>query len=325
MNTEVISMHRIGRKIVVLGAGNVGATIAYTLAINGAATTILIIDINKEKAMGEAMDITQGAAFCPPANVIAGEYEEAAGADIVIIAVGAARKPGMSRIDLAQTNVAIVREVMPQITKHAPDAVYLVVSNPVDILTYFIIKNSGIHESRVIGSGTLLDSARLRSSLAEHVGLNTAHVHAYVFGEHGDTSVVPWSLATMGGMRIHEYCNNVCERENQCGKGELDDILNDIRTAGAKVISYKGATYYAIAISVNRICDYILRDANAILTVSGLLHGQYGIEDVCMSLPFVVGKQGIKRSFTPILTADEERQLVHSADSLKAAIKALGL
>jgi len=314
-------MHRIGRKVVILGAGNVGATIAFVLAANGGASTIVLIDINKEKAKGEAMDITQGATFCPSSTVIAGEYEDAAGADIVIITVGVARKPGMTRLDLAQTNVGIVQDVMPQIAKHAPNAVYVVVSNPVDILTYAIAKTSGIDESRVIGSGTLLDSTRLRSSVAAHVGVNTANVHAYVLGEHGDTAIVPWSLATIGGMRITDYCDNICERENQCAKAELDDIINDVKTSGAQVIASKGATYYAIALSVARICDHILRDANAVLLVSAQLHGQYGIHDVCLSLPFVVGRQGIKRVMTPILTAEEERQLHHSADSLKAVIK----
>jgi len=316
-------MIKKGKKIVILGAGNVGASIAYTLTVDGMGSEIVLIDINKEKAKGEAMDIIQGTAFCPPVNIYAGEYEHAKDADVVIVTLGMARKPGQSRIDLAQCNVNIVKEVMPQITKYAPDAVYVVVSNPVDILTYAIIKTSGIPEKQIIGSGTILDSARLRSRLAEHVGLNPKNVHAYVLGEHGDSSVIPWSLTTIGGTKMTNYCINVCNRHNKCGKVELFDIADDVRTAGAKVIEYKGATYYAIALSVRRICECILRDTDSVLTVSGMMHNEYGINDVCLSIPFVVGARGIKRTIPPVLSAEEEAQLIHSADTLKAVISSL--
>ena len=312
-----------GKKITILGAGNVGASIAYTLTINGQASEIVLIDINTKKAEGEAMDILQGTPFSNPVNIYSGDYPDAAGSDLVIVTIGMARKPGMTRLDLAQTNVNIVKSVMPQITKYAHDAVYVVVSNPVDIITYTILKCTDLDEHQVIGSGTILDSSRLRSKLADHVGLNPKNVHAYVFGEHGDSAVIPWSIATIGGLPMRDYCTHICSNHNQCGKGDLMAIEDDVRTAGAKVISLKGATYYAIALSVSLLCDCINRDANSMITVSSMLHGEYGIEDVCLSIPYVLGAQGIVRSITPPLEPAEQEKLVASANILKDLISKL--
>ncbi len=312
-----------GKKIVILGAGNVGASIAYTLTVQGLASEIVLIDVNYDKAKGEAMDIIQGTAFCPPVNIYAGQYENAKDADIVIVTVGAARKPGQSRIDLAQGNVNIVKQVMPQVIPYAPNAVYVVVSNPVDIITYAIIKTSGLKTSQVIGSGTTLDSARLRSRLAEHVGLNPKNVHAYVLGEHGDSSVIPWSLATIGGIPMDKYCLEICSEHNRCGKAELLEIEDDVRTAGAKVIANKGATYYAISLAVSRICACIIRDTDSVLTVSSLIEGQYGLSDVCLSIPFVVGAHGISQSIVSPLTAPEQKQIEQSAAALRSVIDSL--
>lgn len=306
-----------GKKIVIVGAGNVGATIAYTMAIDAAASEIVIIDINHSKAKGEAMDIIQGTPFTQVVNLYAGTYENAVDADMVILTVGIPRKPGMTRLDLAQTNVDIFKQVIPNVVKYAPEAVYLVVSNPVDILTYVVTKISGLPPEQVIGSGTMLDSARLRNSLAEHVGLNSKNVDAYVFGEHGDTSMIPWSLANIAGLKMADYCEHICHQHNSCGKIELRDIENDVRGAGAKVISYKGSTYYAVALSVRRICEIVLRNTGSVITVSSLVTGQYGIEDICLSLPFVVGARGIERQICPPLLPEEEKQLIHSAETLK--------
>lgn len=316
---------RKGKKITILGAGNVGASIAYTLTIDGMASEIVLIDINEKKAKGEAADILQGTPFSAPVNIYAGKYEDAVNSDIVIVTVGMARKPGQTRIDLAQANVDIVKAVMPQITKFAPDAVYVVVSNPVDIITYAILKTTNLSETQVIGSGTMLDSARLRSRLAAHVGLNSKNVHAYVFGEHGDTSMIPWSLATIAGIEMNRYCTDLCDKHNHCGKEELREIEEDVRTAGAKVIELKGATYYAIAMAVRRICECIIRDTDSVMTVSAMIHNQYGVNDVCFSLPFVVGAQGIKRSIVPPLTEVETQQLHKSADALKEVIAQLSI
>lgn len=314
---------RKGKKITILGAGNVGASIAYTLTMDGMASEIVLIDINEKKARGEAADILQGTPFSAPVNIYAGGYEDAADSDIVIVTVGMARKPGQTRIDLAQANVDIVKSVMPQITRFAHDAVYVVVSNPVDIITYAILKTTDLSEKQVIGSGTMLDSARLRARLAAHVGLNSKNVHAYVFGEHGDTSMIPWSLATIAGIEMDRYCTDLCDKHNMCGKEELREIEEDVRTAGAKVIALKGATYYAIAMAVRRICECIVRDTDSVMTVSAMLHNQYGMRDVCLSLPFVVGAQGIRRSIIPPITEEEVAALHKSADALKEVIAQL--
>lgn len=309
-----------GKKITILGAGNVGASIAYTLTIAGMVSEIVLVDVNERKALGEAMDIIQGTPFSSSVNIYAGTYEDAADSDIVIVTVGMARKPGQTRIDLAQANIDIVKSVMPLVTPVAPDAVYLVVSNPVDIITYTILKTTTLNEHQVIGSGTMLDSARLRSRLASHMNLSPKSVHGYVFGEHGDTSMIPWSLTTIAGLEMTRYCTDICPKHNKCGKVELKEIEDDVRTAGAKVISLKSATYYAIALSVSCLCDCIIRDTDSVMTVSSMLHNQYGINDVCLSIPFVLGAQGIKRSIAPPLLDSEVELLRKSADALKSVI-----
>ena len=320
-----ITLKRRGKKICILGAGNVGSTIAYTLTLEGMASEIVLIDLNFEKAKGEAMDIVQGTAFCPPVDIHAGDYESAEGSDIVIVTVGQARKPGQTRIDLAQNNVDVIKSIIPKIVKYAPDAVYVVVSNPVDILTYAMIKLSGIPEHQIIGTGTMLDSARLRTSLADHVNMSPQSVHAYVFGEHGDSSMIPWSLTSIAGMNMTQYCEHVCSQHNQCGKVDLKGIYEDVKTSGSKVIAQKGATYYAIALSVKRVCETILCGADGVLTVSSMLNGQYGIHDVCLSLPFVVGSHGIKRELEPPLLPLELEQLNASVAALKDVISKIDL
>ncbi len=312
---------RKGKKISILGAGNVGASIAYALTINGLASEIVLVDINTEKAKGEAMDILQGTAFCPSVDIYAGDYPDTADSDIVVITVGQARKPGQTRIDLAQNNVNIIKSVAPQIVKYAPNAIYIMVSNPVDILTYAMIKYSGLPERQIIGSGTMLDTTRLRTAIAGHVELNPRNVHAYVFGEHGDSLMVPWSLVSIAGMTMPEYCGN----DKHFSDKVLTDIAEDVKTSGAQVIALKGATYYAVALSVCHICDVIIRDIDSALTVSAMVNGQYGIEDVCLSLPFVVGCNGIIDKLTPPLQPDELAKLQASANSLKEIIAALEL
>lgn len=319
---KVSHMHR-GRKIAIIGAGNVGATIAFTLTTAALATEIVLIDIAHEKARGEAMDIIQGTPFCAPVDIYAGDYSRAIDADIVIVTAGAARKPGQTRIDLAQGNINIMNAIMPEIVQRAPFAVYIVVSNPVDILTYHISKHFGLNERQVIGSGTMLDSARLRSALASHVDVNPNNVHGYVFGEHGDTSMVPWSLTNIAGMTMDQYCEHACLEAARCGRAALRSIVEDVRTAGAKVIQTKGATYYAIALAIKRVVECIAQDANSVLTVSAMINNRYGISDVCLSLPFVIGAHGIERELTPPLTDEELDQLKTSAEALKSVIAAM--
>ncbi|MBE6859370.1 MAG: L-lactate dehydrogenase [Ruminococcus sp.] len=304
-----------GTKITILGAGNVGATCAYTFAVTGTCSDVVLIDINKAKAKGEAMDIRQGISFGHNVEVYDGTYEDAAGSDIVVITLGLARKPGQTRLDLAQANVNIIKEVMPQIAKYAPDAIYVVVSNPVDILTYVILKCTNLSPKQVIGSGTALDTSRLRAAIADHVGLSPNSIHAYVFGEHGDSSFIPWSLTNIAGIPMEEYC----EDQDHPDLDE-DEIIEEVRKAGSEVIKRKGATFYAIAMSVNKICDSILRDANNIITVSYMIEEKYGISDVCLSLPAVIGSNGIEREVYPKLTDDEIIKLQASAKALKNVI-----
>ena len=309
-----------GKKITILGAGNVGATIAYTFAVAGTCSDVILIDINKEKAKGEAMDIRQGVTFGHNVEIWDGTYDDAKDSDIVVVTLGLARKPGQTRIDLAQANVNIVKDVMPKIAQAAPDAIYVVVSNPVDIITYTILRCTNLSRSQVIGSGTALDTSRLRTSIADHVGLSPNSIHAYVFGEHGDTSMIPWSITNIAGIPMEDYC-----KEQDHADIDKDEIITEVRRAGSEVIKRKGATFYAIAMSVNKICDTILRDSNNIITVSTYLDGVYGIEDVCLSIPCVIGAKGIERIVPPSLTDDEKEKLNASADALKSVIRQINL
>ena len=309
-----------GSKISILGAGNVGATIAYTFAVNGTCSDVVLVDINEAKAKGEAMDIRHGISLAQNIDIKDGTYDDIAGSDIVVVTLGMARKPGMSRIDLTQNNVNIIKQVMPQVAKIAPDAVYVVVSNPIDILTYTILQCTDLKPSQVVGSGTVLDSSRLRCAIAEKAEISPKSIHAYVFGEHGDTSFVPWSTTTIGGMKIFDYWKSMGHSIEEL---DTDTIEESVHVAGAEVIKRKGATFYAIALSVNKICDTILRDSNCILTVSTLTNGRYGIDDVCLSLPCIVNGHGIVGEINPPLLDEELAKLQKSADSLKSVISQL--
>jgi len=314
-----------GNKISILGAGNVGATIAYTLTVDGMASEIVLVDINTNKAKGEAMDIIQGTALCPPVNIYAGDYSDIKDSDIVIITLGSARKPGQTRIDLAQGNINIIKSVMPQATKYAPNAIYVVVSNPVDIITYTILKTTGLPESQVFGSGTLLDTARLREMIAHNVCVSPKNVHAYVLGEHGDSAMIPWSLTSIGGIPLNTYLNNLRIKNPNYVELDYAAVENDVHKSGGVVIGLKGATFYAIALSTRRICETILRDTSSVLTLSSMLHGEYGFDDICMSLPFVLGRNGISNVVAPPMLPEEKAKLVHSAQMLKDTIAALDI
>ena len=309
-------------KITVIGTGSVGSTIAYTLTINGLASEIVMIDINGEKALGEALDIRQGTPFCNPCTIYAGSYADAAGSDIVVITSGVARKPGQTRLDLAQTNVNILKSITPEITKYAPDATYVIVSNPVDVLTYVFTKISGIPEERVIGSGTILDTARLRSRLAEYYKVSQHNVHAYVLGEHGESQFVPWSIANISNVPVKNFRDSLLTKADMIYPDFEEDVVEDyVRKSGASVIQRKGATFYAVSMSVCHICKCLLSGIDTTLTVSNMLHGEYGIEDVCLSLLNIVGKNGAHSKVMLPLNDEEIAELHHSADCLKAIIK----
>lgn len=310
-------------KITVIGTGSVGATIAYTLTTSGIASEIVMIDINGEKAIGEALDIRQGTPFCNPCTVYAGNYEDAANSDIVVITSGVARKPGQSRLDLAQTNVNVIKSIAPQITKYAPDAVYVIVSNPVDVLTYVFCKCSGIPEHRVIGSGTILDTARLRSRLSEYYSISQQNVHAYVLGEHGDSSFVPWSLANISNVPVEDYGKTVLGEENDFPVLNYEDVEEYVRKSGADVIQRKGATFYAVSMSVCHLCKCILSGIDTTLTVSTMLHGEYGLDDICLSLLNVVDQNGAHSKILLPLTDEEVEKLHKSAESLRNVINSI--
>ena len=309
-------------KITIIGTGSVGSTIAYTLAINGTASEIVMIDINGEKALGESLDIRQGTPFSSPCSVYAGTYEDSKDSNIVVITSGLARKPGQSRLDLAQTNVDVLKSVTAEILKYAPDAYYVIVSNPVDVLTYAFTKYSGLPESHIIGSGTILDTARLRSRLSEYYNINQRNVHAYVLGEHGDSSFIPWSLANISNVPVDDYCNAVqtTTKYPQFNKAEVEEY---VRKSGARVIERKGATFYAVSMSVVHICKTLLGGIDTTMTVSTMLHGEYGIDDVCLSLLNIVGNKGAHSKILLPLNDEEIKALHHSADSLKSVINSI--
>lgn len=310
-------------KITVIGAGSVGSTICYTLASQGIASEIVMIDINESKSLGEALDIRQGISFCPPVSIYAGTYRDAEDSDIVILTSGVARKPGQTRLDLAQTNVNITKTIIPEIVKAAPNAIYVIVSNPVDILTYLFCRMSGIPENRIIGSGTILDTARLRTRLSDYYNINQKNVHAYVFGEHGDSSFVPWSTATISNIPVHEYTSCLTTDDFIAPPLDTEEIENYIKKSGGKIIARKGATFYAVALSVCHICKCILSGIKTTMTVSTMMHGEYGIEDVALSSLCIVGKNGISGKITIPLNEEEQAKMRNSAKCLKNIISQL--
>ncbi len=281
-------------KITIIGAGSVGSTIAYTLAHDEIASEIVLIDINKEKVEGEVMDIEQGTCFRSPVSLVAGDYADAKDSDIVIITSGIARKPGQTRIELTQTNVNILKSITPQIVKEAPNAKYIIVSNPVDIMTYVFTKISGLPENQIMGSGTILDTARLRYGLSEHFQVAQGNIHAYVFGEHGDTSFIPWTGAYISGLSTDEYYEEMKAHGKDVKPLDKEAMLEYVQKSGGKVIAKKGATFYAVSATVCQLVGLILAASDSLATVSSMLHGEYGIEDVCLSTLTLVGPNGIQ-------------------------------
>lgn len=310
-------------KISIVGTGSVGSTIAYTLTVMGMASEIVMIDINSEKALGEALDIRQGTPFCGACSIYAGDYRDAVNSDIVILTSGIARKPGQTRLELAQTNVNITKTIIPEITKYAPNAIYIIVSNPVDILTYTFHKFSGLPESSIIGSGTILDTARLRARLSEYYNISQSNVHAYVFGEHGDSSFIPWSVANISNVPIGE-CNKLITTPG-INSPDLDfeEIEQYVRKSGGRVIARKGATFYAVSVSVCHICKCILSGIDTTMTVSTMMHGEYGIKDVCLSTLNMIGNNGVRGKVNVPLTDEEIVKLRRSAETLKDVINNL--
>lgn len=303
-----------GAKISIIGAGYVGSTTAFALMTGGVASTIVIVDINKKKAEGEAMDLSHGVSFVAPVEILSGEYPDTKDSDIVIIAAGAAQKPGETRLDLIGRNLEIFKTIVPQVVKYSPNSLLLVVSNPVDILTYITYKLSGFPKERVIGSGTVLDTSRLKYLLGQNFNIDIRNIHSYILGEHGDSEIAAWSLTKIAGMEMDDLCSILsCD----CGNKKREEIYESVRNAAYQVIERKGATYYAVALAVKRIVECILRDENSILTVSTLLNGEYGIDDVYLGVPSIVGADGVKKILEVPLDDKELDLLQASASGLK--------
>ena len=315
----------MSRKITIIGAGSVGATIAYTLSQDDIASEIVMIDVKRDKAEGEVMDIIQGTCFRDPISITAGDYEDAKGSDIVIITSGVARKPGQSRLELTQTNVNILKDITPQIAAAAPNAKYIIVSNPVDIMTYVFTKISGIPENQIIGSGTMLDTARLRCGIAEHFNIAQRNVHAYVFGEHGDTSFIPWSKACISAVPVEEYVKTMKNSGVTVDPVDKDGMIEYVQKSGGKIIANKGATFYAVSAAVCKLCSILLASTDSMATVSTMMHGEYGIDDVCLSTLALVGPNGCQGKVEVNLTDEEEALLKKSADTLKEIIAQIEL
>lgn len=313
----------MAEKVTIIGAGSVGASIANDMVAMGIATEIVLIDINEQKAFGEAMDIYQGVSFCRPAIVRHGDYPDAAGSSVVIITSGVARKPGQTRLELAQTNVNILRSITPNIVKYAPDAIYIMVANPVDVMTYVFHKISGIPAEHIIGSGTVLDTARLQAELAKIFHISPKNVHAHVYGEHGDSSFVPWSRATISNEKIADYKSHAPNGEAIKWNDDYDGFVEKIQKAGAVVIKAKGATFYAVALSVCHIVKCIFSGAGTALTVSTMMNGEYGVSDVCLSVLCIVDGNGVRGKICSELTEEEQEKLRLSAAKLRETLDAI--
>ncbi len=316
----------MNNKVTIIGAGSVGATIAYTLVVDSPVSEIVLIDVNHDKARGEALDIKQATPFLSPTKVYEGTYEDTKGSDIVVITSGIGRKPGQSRIDLAQTNVDIIKSIAPEIVRHAPDAIYVIVANPVDVLTYVFAKVTGLPKRQVVGSGTILDTIRLRTRLSELYSINQKQVHAYVLGEHGDSSFVAWSTADITGIPLNDYDDALTNKTIlPITPYQREEVEEYVRKSGGKIIAGKGATFYGIAASVCHIIKCIYSGADTVMTLSTLLEGEYGISDVCLSTLCVLGNSGILTTLAPKMSDDEMSKLRHSAEVLKGVIAQLNI
>lgn len=310
------------QKCAVIGCGNVGATTAFSLMLSGLFNEIVLLDIDKKRAQGEAEDIAHGIPFNSPVEIYAGDYGDIEDAGIVIITAGVSQKPGETRIDLVQRNTKVFSAIIDNISSTKFSGIILVVTNPVDILTYVTIALSKYDPKKVLGSGTVLDTARLKQLMGNKFGVDARNIHTFIIGEHGDSELPVWSSANVSGIDIDSYCHNfVCD----CNDVALRSTFEDVRDAAYSIIEAKGATYYAIAEAVKRIVTAIVRDEHAILPVSALLTGQYGISDVCLGVPCVVGKNGIEEILEIPLSESEKTDFLRSANALHTTINTLGI
>ncbi|MEG5137139.1 MULTISPECIES: L-lactate dehydrogenase [unclassified Microcoleus] len=309
------------RKGVIIGAGQVGMACAYSMMIQNCFDELILQDINAERLQGEVMDLMHGVPFVEPVDIKAGNVADVGqNADMVIITAGASQKPGETRLDLVVRNVAIFKNLIPDVVKHCPNATLLIVSNPVDIMTYVTLKLSGFPAARVIGSGTVLDSARFRTLLAQKMGIDPRSVHAYIIGEHGDSEVPVWSKVNVAGMSLYDR-----EDHPALDNAALQEIFDRVKNAGYEILKRKGSTSYAIGLATTEIVKAILHGQERILTVSSLVNDFYGLRDVCLSLPSVVNEKGVVKTLNLTLNDTEQQQLIHSAQILRDIFDTLEL
>ncbi len=306
------------RKVAIIGCGFVGSSSAFALMQSGIFSEMVLIDVDRNRAEGEALDISHGVPFASPMKIYAGDYSDLGDAAMVVVTAGAAQKPGETRLDLVNKNVAIFKSIIPQIRESGFSGVLLIVSNPVDVLTYAAIQMSGLPEAKVIGSGTVLDTARLRYMLGEHVDVDPRDVHAYVMGEHGDSELVAWSSATVAGVPLSEFCELHGHYQHREAEAR---IAEDVKNSAYTIIEKKHATYYGVAMAVRRICTAVMRDEDCVLPVSSLMVGEYGLSDLCISMPTIVGRNGVVARVPVSINDDEEKELQKSAAALKAIIE----
>ncbi len=310
------------RKAAIVGCGFVGSASAFCLMQSGLFSELVLLDANRDKAEGEALDVAHGIPFARPMKIYAGDYDDIADAAIIIVTAGANQKPGETRLDLVQKNVGIFRSIIPEIAKRNFAGILLIVSNPVDILTYTAMKLSGLPEHRVIGSGTVLDTARFKYQLGEHLQVDPRSIHAFIIGEHGDSEIAAWSSANVSGIPIHDICEM---RGFYNHEDAMKEIAETVKNSAYEIIAKKKATYYGIAMSVRRICEALVRNEKSILPVSTMLHGQYGIEDVVLSMPAIVGSDGVETTVPIDLSPEEQEKLKESANALAEIAKKLDL
>jgi L-lactate dehydrogenase len=308
-------------RVAVVGAGHVGATFAYALLFSGLAAEIVLVDKDRARAEGEAMDLNHAVPFAHPTRIWAGTYADCEEAAITVITAGAGQRPGETRLDLVKRNTDVFADIVPQVARANPDTILLIATNPVDVLTYTTWKVAGLPKGRVIGSGTILDTARFRYLLSQHFRVDPRSVHAFIIGEHGDSEVPVWSLANIAGLRLADYC---AAHDIQCAQSEMDEIFRHTRDAAYEIIERKGATYYAVAAGLMRIVEAILRNQHTVLSVSSLVENYYGLDNVCLSLPTIINRNGIERVLRLDLSEPEVAGLKRSAGVLKHTIAQLG-
>jgi len=310
------------QKCAIIGCGFVGATTAFTLVESGLFSELVLLDANHDKAVGEAMDLNHSVPFAKPMKVYAGDYSDLSDCALIIITAGAGQKPNETRIDLVNKNVAIFKSIIPSITQYNKDGILLVVANPVDILTYVTLKLSGFPANRVIGSGTVLDTSRLKYLLGEHLQVDSRSVHAFIIGEHGDSELAVWSSANISGIDLNNFCK-LCGKCDQMST--MQKLYQDVRDSAYEVIQKKGATYYAVAMAVRRIAECIVRDEHSVLPVSSLITEHYGIDNVCMGIPAIVGRNGVEKVLDILLNEEEQRNLITSAEKLKEVLNSISI